>query len=319
MQRERKLTALRRALRDEGSVRGAEASFFCLNPRGCDGKHHKRKLAVNVETDAFHCWVCGYGGRSLAPLLRLLGQDDRDYREYVGEREAHGKAAVGKRKEYEPVRLPSEFKSLSVPSRSPYYSQAMAYLSRRGITSEDILTYRLGYCEAGQYAERVVLPSFDELGELNFFVGRAIWERTGLPYLSGKFDKNIIFNDLLVDWSKPITIVEGPFDALKAGTNAIPLQGKIPSAALLEKIDKMRPVVYVALDADAVSAALSLAEKISGMGIDTRMIDWPSGVKDPGEMSREDFDALRNVAARIAGPADILKFRVFHSATLERQ
>ena len=33
--------------------------------------------------------------------------------------------------------------------------------------------------------------------------------------------KNIIFNDLLIDWNKPITLVEGPFDSIKMGNSIL--------------------------------------------------------------------------------------------------
>ena len=59
MQRERKLSALRRALKDEGYAKGNEASFYCPSKQGCNGQHHKRKLAVNLENDMFHCWEIG--------------------------------------------------------------------------------------------------------------------------------------------------------------------------------------------------------------------------------------------------------------------
>jgi len=313
MQRERKLALLRRALNDDGYVRGDEATFFCTSPAGCNGNHHKRKLAVNVETDVFHCWVCGWAGHSLLPLLRALGPTDLDVIEYTAEAQPDRSAVT---KAYDKVRLPGEFRPLCVPWSSLYYRQAIGYLADRGITSDDILTYKLGYCETGRYAERIILPSFDEYGELNFFVGRAIWKRLGLPYLSGKFDKNIIFNDLLIDWSQPITLVEGPFDALKAGTNAIPLQGKIVSPKLLEKILTKRPKVFVALDTDAVSVSIKIAEQLMRLGVDTSIVSWPSEFNDPGEMTKEQVEQARTKAEARSTMFDLIRFKIAHSASL---
>ena len=47
---------------------GNELLFFC--PK-CD--HHKRKLSVNIDKDAFKCWICDYHGRSIRRLVRRYG------------------------------------------------------------------------------------------------------------------------------------------------------------------------------------------------------------------------------------------------------
>lgn len=313
MQRQRKLSALRRALKDEGFVKGNEASFFCPNKKGCNGQHHKRKLAVNIENDVWHCWVCGYAGGSLLPLLRRLGDNDKDYKDYAAEYEKP-KNDIGKM--YETVRLPKGFQALSCAPSSLYFGQAIGYLTSRGITPEDILDYKVGFCTEGRYADRVILPSFDEFGELSFFVGRGIWERVSPPYLSGPFDKDIIFNDILVDWRKPIILVEGPFDAIKAGHNAIALQGKLPSKRLLAKIQSYLPRVYVALDADAHMDALHISERLVAMGAETFIVQWPTGYKDPGDMTKEHFKKLLTLASPVRNEFDVMKQKLHHSGSI---
>lgn len=308
MHRERKLSALRRCLKDDGWTKGDEANFYC--PKH---EHHKRKLAINVESDRFHCWVCGWGGYNLLPILAIGGKDHPDYVDYASEKSDRSNPQVDG-KQYDKVRLPKEFRPLCVDWGTPYYHQAIGYLASRGITADDILTYKLGYCEEGKYAERIIIPSFDEFGELNFFVGRALWPRVGLPYLSGKFDKNIIFNDLLVDWRKGITLVEGPFDAIKAGTQAIALQGKFLSDKLLAKVIDRRPSITVALDADALGDSLKIAETLMKLGLNVDIIKWQGDVKDPGDMTREQFSSLKRTPFR--GMVDVLKFKVQNSGAL---
>jgi DNA primase len=310
MQRERKLAALRRALHDDGYVKGDEAFFFCTYSQGCNGLHHKRKLQVNLQTDLMHCWVCGFHGGSLLKILWRLGEQDPDYLAYKEEVEAkRGSRRSRPAKEYERVRLPAEFRTLSRPSDSLYSRQALAYLTSRGVTPEDILDYKLGYCAEGRYAERVIVPSFDEYGELNFFVGRGVWERVQPPYLSGEFDKDIVFNDLLVDWRKPVTLVEGPFDAFKAGHNAVALQGKRVPKRLMAKILQLRPRVVVALDHDAPRETLGIAAELVNSEIETLVVSWPQGVKDPGVCTKEQFEEIRRRAVPVVSAADILKRR----------
>jgi DNA primase len=312
--RERKLAALRRCLPGETQGRGKEISFFCWlpGPDGCDGKHHKPKLSVNVDSDRWHCWVCGQGGHDLLRLLALGGRDHPDYVDYSAEIE-RPRAEVAK--EYDRVHLPKEFRPLCVPSESLCYRQAIGYLARLGVGAEDILAYRLGYAEDGPLKERIIFPSFDEHGELNFVVGRGIWERISPPYMTnGRYDKDIIFNDLLVDWHEPIVLVEGPFDALKAGTNSIPLQGKFMSDRLRDKIIARRIPAYIALDGDAIADTVRLAERLKGYGVEVHVVEW-EGIKDPGEMTKAQFQEYMK-QARTFGTAEAIRFRVTHSGSL---
>jgi len=45
-----------------------EILFFCPD---CD--HHKPKLSVNIDKNAFKCWVCDYRGRNIRRLIRRCG------------------------------------------------------------------------------------------------------------------------------------------------------------------------------------------------------------------------------------------------------
>ena len=311
--RERKLPALRRCLGDSSGY-GAEVSFFCPlpGPEGCDGKHHKPKLSVNLDSDKWHCWVCGQGGHNILRLLALGGREHQDYIDYAAEVERPREVVA---KEYDQVRLPKEFRPLSVPSASLYYRQAIAYMANRGILADDILTYKLGWAEDGPLRERIIFPSFDEHGGLDFVVGRGIWERVQPPYLTnGRYDKDIIFNDILVDWTRPIVLVEGPFDAIKAGTNAIPLQGKFMGDRLRDKIIARRATVYLALDEDAAADTLRLAKQLHGYGIEICLVEW-RGAKDPGDMTKGQFQEALGRARRYTAGTD-LRFRMLHSGSV---
>ena len=47
---------------------GSEMLFHC--PK-CE--HHKRKLSINIEKDAWKCWVCDWSGRNLTKIVRRYG------------------------------------------------------------------------------------------------------------------------------------------------------------------------------------------------------------------------------------------------------
>lgn len=314
MHRERKLRALVEILGDDYWQKGEEVIFFCKNPKGCDGKHHKKKLSVNLKTDAFHCWVCGWGNKaSIEPILRL-NRNSEYYTEYVGEKKPE---VIKEEKKYDRVALPKEFRSLSVAHRSPWYNRAMGYLVSRGLEPSDAFLYKLGYCEDGPYKDRIIIPSFDEYGELNFFSGRLFFDRDEVKYKHGNFSKDIVFNDYMVDWSQPITLVEGPIDMMKVGQNAIPIQGVFvsPSSKLFQKILAKRVPVYIALDNDAMPAILKIAEELMKHGIETNIVTWRD-YKDPGDMPRGKFEEYRPKAIKMANTFDLLKAKIFNSASL---
>ena len=101
---------------------------------------------------------------------------------------------------------------------------------------DDILRYNIGFCGDGEYRNRVVIPSFDKNGDINFFTARAYYEGNYYKYMLPPWPKDIIGFELFVNWNEPITIVESPFNAITIRNNAIPLFGTSMSNALKERI-----------------------------------------------------------------------------------
>lgn len=317
-----KLAALRTALLQEGTVKGDEAVFFCPPPPVGHGNPRNRavgQLSVNLDTDWFNCWSCGFKGRNIYPLLTARGKTkvSREYLEEMEEKRQDSRRCVQiliPEKEYDQSRLPDEFKSLSVPSRSPYVRQALAYLAGRGLTTDDVLRWKLGYCEDGEMAGRVIIPSFDEHGELNFCVGRSIYEvEQAHRYRPFPWHqcKDIVWNDYQIDWTKPITVTEGPFDAFKAEENVTILQGTIFPEALVRKIVLSGVDVYFAMDADAFRRQLEYIELFLSYGTVCRYVDVKKGKKkDLGAMTKQEFRERKLAARTVRNELDILKMRV---------
>jgi DNA primase len=309
MRRSRKVEALRHILGHEAFQKNDELIFFCKNRRGCDGKHHKPKLSVNVERDTFNCWVCGWSGLSLKAIFRA---DASLYQEYMASR-SDGQVEADETVVYDTPILPEEFQSLSMRREAdPYWRAATEYVLSRGLTELDIVRYKLGYCAAGEYKHRVIVPSFDRSGALNFFVGRKYYENVGENYKHGNFCKDIVFNDLMLDWSGPTILVEGPFDAMVAGANAIPLQGTILSedSQLFARLVFARKPVFIALDSDAWKKQKRLVSLMYSYGIDVRSVDMrKSGVQDVAELGRPKFDELLRATTKLDNDLDLLKLR----------
>ena len=100
--------------------------------------------------------------------------------------------------------------------------------------------------------------------------------------------------EALVPWevyfTEDLIIVEGAFDAIKAGSNAIPLLGSQLSerSVLFQKIVKHGPKVYLALDPDAEKKSTNLIKKLLTYGITLCKVEIMP-YSDVGEMSREEF------------------------------
>ena len=254
--------------------------------------HHKPKLQINVQTQKWHCWVSNVGGRTLFQLLKKVGASKQHFdelRELVDD-----KYYVNtKIHEAKTIRsLPNEFKSLCNGGDSIVKRHALNYLYKRGIDDSDILKYNIGYCDDGLYSNRIIIPSYDADGKLNFFVGRDFYN-SKMKYRNSPTTKNIIGFDLFINWDEPIILCEGVFDAMAFKRNAIPLFGKNVMSNLQKKIIETKvKVIYLALDNDALEDTIKISEYFINNGIDVRMMKFKE--KDPSEIGFESLLYLIN-------------------------
>ena len=262
---------LSNTLGSHSTLRGNELAFYCPF---CN--HHKQKLQVNTETQKWHCWTCNSGGKKLTSLLRKLDVDKNTIsiiREIYGDSNYNLQQDDLETKVY--ISLPKEFKSLNEPPKgfNPEYKQVINYLTQRGITQKEIIKYNIGYCEDGLYTRRVIIPSYDSNGLLNYFVSRSYYQDEKMKYKNPPISKNIICFESQVNWKQPIILCEGVFDAITIKRNAIPLLGKFPSKQLVEKIF-MSGVnnIIISLDNDAINEAMKAAEYFRKNGINVKMM-----------------------------------------------
>ena len=94
-----------------------------------------------------------------------------------------------------------------------------------------------------------------------------------------------------INWNIPITLCEGPFDALAIKRNVIPLLGKNIQTALKKKLVTSKvEKIYIALDKDAIKQALSFCEELINEGKEVYLVDLED--KDPSEMGFVKFTNL---------------------------
>ncbi len=254
---------------------GQEAVFFCPF---CN--HYKPKLSVNLETGSWHCWVCPNAGNKVTSLLKKINRGDK-----IAEARkiTHDVVHTKVEPNQNDLILPSEFCSLTEKSTLPEYKHALRYASERNITNYDVMKYNLGYCSSGRYKDRIIIPSYDDSGKLNFFIGRSYYKDVYMPYLSPDVSKDIIGFDAFINWAEPIVVTEGPMDAIAIRRNAIPLFGKIISPALKIKIIQQKVKdLYIVLDKDAIMKALDYCEEFLGYNMNVYLVEMMD--KDPSKL-----------------------------------
>lgn len=234
-----------------------------------DGKHN---LEINLARHIFKCWKCeepGFAG-SLGYLIKRYGtrDDHEEYRNYV---KIYGYEIEesDEEKQIQIVTLPKEFISFKdMIEVIPDHMEAYRYLTgdgknERKISPDQIFKYNMGFCLEGKFKDRIILPSYDDLGDLNFFVARTFKENIKPKYLNPKSEKeNIILNESNLNWDSTIYLVEGYFDLLSMPPNTTASLGKGLSIRLYKKIKEKKPNMVILYDPDAFNDMIGVYETI---------------------------------------------------------
>jgi len=275
---------LEKVLMKSYQMKNGEHAFHCPF---CN--HHKKKLQINTETQKWHCWVCNKGGYKIGILLRKINAPKNIISEVL--KILGDYQGVSKEKEeitkYD-VSLPQCYKPLWKPSEDPLYKNAIHYLKGRGIGPIDIVRYSIGFCSSNGYSNRIIIPSYDADGKLNYFMARDMFPNSKFKYKNPPMSKDTVGFEMFINWKEPIVLVEGIFDAIAIRNNAIPLFGKFPSKTLVMRLaEKQVKKVYVALDEDAKQDAIKLSKFLMDYGIKTYLLDMKD--KDPSELGFTKF------------------------------
>jgi len=267
----------------------------------CGKDTDKKKFSICLETLVCHCWVCGIKGKTPYRIIKefindssaayflkkfkietTVSNDDEDKKEVV-------------------VVLPKSFMMVApnLHRSDPDFKAAVAYLHTRGLNEEQLWYHKVGVCISGGFwNRRVIFPSFDSTGKLTYYVSRTIDDDKKFKYLNAKVNKKeIIFDEMRIDWKQELTLVEGVFDMVKCNENTTCLLGSTLSESheLFRKIVVNKTPVLLALDPDAINKSYKIAELLSSYNVEVRMLDV-SGYQDVGSMSKEEFLKRRNEA-----------------------
>jgi hypothetical protein len=257
--------------------------------------HHKPKLEINFSENKkgynpWHCWVCNKKGTRITSLFKQRKATPEKFEELfklIGNETEHQSIIT-----HEELKLPEEYKKFKdITSSDIEGRQALSYLKNRGITQDDIEKYNIGYCATGRYAKMVIIPSYDAIGNMNYFTGRSFEKNAYTKYRNPETSRDIIPFEMFINWDLPLVLCEGPFDAIAIKRNAIPLLGNNLQSTLMKKIvTSTVKKIYIALDLDARKQALYFAEQFINEGKEVYLVELEG--KDPSEMGFSQFTNL---------------------------
>jgi len=312
-------------VQNEGSSQIQVNCPRCQERDNLDEPDGKFNLEINLDKHMFRCWKCDepkFSGRSLEYLIKLFGGKD-ELEEYKQVREDYFDMFNDEEKSEEEekevaVNLPDEFIPFSsMDEDDPQHLEAYRYLVfDRKIPRDIMFKYRLGFCVTGRFKNRVVIPSFDKNGKLNYFVARTWIKGVKPTYLNPKVEKGkFIYNEGFINWDAPVYLVEGGFEELSFPVNAIPLLGKVIGEKLFFELKDKKPEIIVILDPDAVKDAIRLYEQLQGIYYDCTekvKIIIMEGKHDLDEVKRNfDVEGVKKViqSARYLNDLDYLRLK----------
>jgi hypothetical protein len=310
------LTILENILGDhDGHDRNNNYVFTCTN---C--QHPKPHLVIDVVTEKYHCWICDIGGQGLKRMLFKLGFASEAKR-FFSSNITYGSPtnlndlitmlshSPQKKPLFDKLFIPKEYENLYKHKKGFGFGAGVNYLYGRGITQDDLIKYNMHYSPTSR---RILIPSYDPLYKINYFITRSIDDEVNQTYDNPPIPKtNFIFNEHLIDWNKPLFLVEGVFDAIMLRRNAVPILGSSLKRdhKLFRKILNNNSKIVLCLDPDAYNKQITIANILVKNGIDVKMIDLRKFDNDIGSIkdveivnelinnNSVDFDFLERVAS----------------------
>ena len=236
----------------------------CAEEKGLDDGDGKGNLEINYSKHVYKCWACGETHGTHGPLGKLFdGYATKQQKKVYNliKPEELKQEDIRRPK----LRLPEGYMTFkdSNPRFIPHI-EAYKYLQSRGIDDNMIEKYKIGYTVKGDFAYRIIIPSYNTEGVLNYYVARS-WAPKKMKYKNPAGPKDeIIFNEGLIDWEKDVYLVEGAFDGFFL-ENSIVMLGKKMSKLLFENLyNRANGNIVICTDGDAWSDGLKLYHELNG-------------------------------------------------------
>lgn len=315
---------IQQSLGQEGTLhntrKGTQYSFKCPF---CND--HKERLFINVDREVYWCHNCSTGGTLVSFLSDYAHISYKEalsvYRNYEGyekelpeELETEIYERLSSPSEVEINKyihpLPEEFILLE-DAKGKVGEQALHYVTKvRGISLEKCSRYYVGYCAEGKYANRIIMPDFEQ-GDLVYWQGRT-WEECPTSRILKKLYRKVLNPSLTkeqiaqglicVDKSEVVSnidfilqdgvavICEGKMDAYTIGDYGACTHGKVISDTQFMKLVSNKnkiSTIAIMYDGDAFEYTLRTAKRFYKY-FDDVLVCRMEGKEDPNSIgSRE--------------------------------
>lgn len=278
---------------------GSQIQFCCPCCAERKGVEYDNKfnLECNIEKGVYKCWVCGDSDRmygKISGLIKKYGNREilsQYYSIIKNIKESSLYSIYGQGKfddefidDFNEITLPNGFKIVSKDDK--YALPAYEYLKKRGLNDYFIKTYNIGYIGWSKdysLSNRIVIPSYNQYGDLNYWVARDYTNNNKKQrYKNPEIKKtDFIFNENLINWYDNVTLVEGVFDHMVV-PNSIPLLGKnLKRDYVLYDvlIKNAKANINIFLDDDALTDAIKIYKLLNNTNLKgkIRIIKCPYG------------------------------------------
>lgn len=256
-----------------------EYEFNCKS-RVCKNDRDKFNLAYNSKNNIFHCWKCKYKG-TVHKLAQDYGSEDDLSRINVIIPKKNTYKKEEKSEDYNDMltcSLPQEYKPLWKKSDSKHYKAALDYaINDRKLSWDIIKKFKIGYTEdKGKMRYRLIIPSYNSYGQVNYYVGRSYYPVFKPNYLGPPKEEvartEIIFNVKNINFDIPVILVEGVFDMFPL-YNAIPMLGKEPAKIIIKELVEHKTRVILCLDEDALYDSIEIYNTLTSYGLDVYFVE----------------------------------------------
>jgi hypothetical protein len=247
---------------------------------------NKYNLEVNISLNnkgkynkVCKCWKCGLSGPLFFIFKRYANkQQIEEFLKYENEPTIHSQI-----KKFKVFSLPKEFISFSnMDNNNTLHVEAYEYIKKRKVSKSIIYKDKLGFCIEGFYKDKIIIPSYDNNGKINYFISRSFKdnvEKNQAYKLPNADKKEIIFNEKNINWNGTVYIVEAYFEYTTIPVNTIILLGKSLYDNILSKLIKYKPNVVILLNPDAIdkrqnfnynmtpNSSLEIQERLLSLGL----------------------------------------------------
>jgi DNA primase len=281
----------------EGTLSNDNVNYALPCPFCNEKRPDKKKLVVHLIDLKYHCWVCESKGKNILEIVFANKKKAQDFKENLDKfNDLFEFEDLNETDKNSDIYLPKNIVALHKSSHDPDVAAVTRYLKKRGIDQTDIMRWRMMASPYGSLSRRVIIPSFDCNGNINYYTARTIDEINdkNFKYKNAFVNKyDIIFNEADILWDKTIILVEGVFDALKCPDNTVPLLGSFlkKGSRLFQRLIENQSDIIIALDSDVKNKAFKIAYELSIANCNVRLCFPPTGY-DFGSLEKDDVKKI---------------------------